>query len=171
MTWRSRHCRSCAGGPTIAVLERTPRSRHKGIMAKKTTVSLPLPDETREELLQLIRQSERPQTAKQLAAQLTGPFQASAQQLIPVLDDFVAAGTLTTFPPLRKQTPYWDRGLVEFGRVLIVESLDKKGPLSRADLKKAAKGLSEQPFQQALEGLLASREVLEHPPVAKGANR
>ena len=111
-------------------------------MAKKTTASLPLSEETRGVLLKLIRQSGQPQTAKQLAAQLTGPFKATAEQLIPVLDDFVAAGTLFTFPPSRKQTPYWDRGLVEFGRVLIVQILDKKASLSRADLKKAVKGLN-----------------------------
>ncbi len=136
-------------------------------MAKKTTASLPLSDEAREVLLKLIHQSEQPQTANQLAAQLIGPFKVSANQLIPILDDFVASGTLFTFPPYRRQTPYWDRGLVEFGRVLIVQILDKKGPLSRADLKKAAKGLSEKPFQQAFESLIASRDVLEHPPLPK----
>ncbi len=56
-------------------------------MAKKTAALLPLSEETREVLLKLIRRSEQPQTARQLAAQLTGPFQATDKQLIPVLDD------------------------------------------------------------------------------------
>lgn len=134
-------------------------------MAKKSTAVLPLSDQSRQVLLTLIRQSGQPQTAKQLAKQLTAPFKATDKQLLAVLEEHVVSGALHKFPPVRGQTSYWDRDLVEFGRVLIVRSLDKKGPQAKANLRKVAKDLSDAQFQQAFQRLIDSRRVYEHPPI------
>ena len=127
----------------------------------------PISSDTRELLLIAIQRSEQPQTAKQLAAYLPRSCQAKEKQLTPVLDELVAGGTLHSFSLPRKQTGYWDRDIVEFGRMQIVRMLDEKGPLPKTEIKKAAKGLSDKHFQQALDGLIASNQLREHPLLPK----
>ena len=137
-------------------------------MARTKTVAPPSP-ETREHVLGVIRATAEPMTASQLSKLLVAPHKLSEAKLTPILAEFVAASTLQTFSPktAKGKLRYWDRDLREFGRTLIAAALDKKGPQSFADLRKAAKQLNDADFQSAFQGLIDSRSLFEHPPLPK----
>ncbi len=138
-------------------------------MAKKKSTSVPPTLEAQNEAFSKLRQTSLPVTAKQLSGMLVAPFKISEALLIPILDAAVANGELHGFlPATAKGKPrFWDRDLTEFGRCLIVQSIQKKGPQPKAKLKSAAKGLTDEMFQQAFEGLIGSHRLCEHPPVGK----
>ena len=108
-------------------------------------------------------------TASQLSKLLVAPHKLSEAKLMPILDEFVAASTLQTFSPksAKGKRRYWDRDISELGRTLIAAALDKKGPQSAADLRKAAKQLNDADFQSVFQGLIDSRALIEHPPLPK----
>lgn len=138
-------------------------------MPRSSAHSVPLSPETRDVLLKVIHRAEEPLTVAQLAKQMTGAFKATAAKLLPVLQELSAARVLHVFPPATARgTPrYWDRELHEYGRVRLLQSLGKKGPLSKVDLRKSIKELSDQQFQEAFDALVAERQVFPHPPLPR----
>lgn len=137
-------------------------------MAKKKVV-LPPTQEAKAEVLKVISRTSEPLVAKKISALLVAPFKISPTVLVPILDEYVVSGQLHAFPPAtaKGQPRYWDRDLTEFGRVLMVGLIEKKGPQPRSKLKTAAKGLDEARFQTAVQSLLDSHRVYEHPPLGK----
>ena len=138
-------------------------------MAKTRSAASPLSPEAREHLYDLIRAAAEPLTASQLAKLLVAPHKLSEIKLVPILDEFVAASRLHTFPPktAKGKPRYWDRDAGELGRSLIAAALDKKGAQSQADLRKAAKQLTDAAFQAAFQTLIDSHTLFEHPPLPK----
>ena len=138
-------------------------------MAKKKNVPLPPESEICAAALSAMRQTLEPVTAKQLTALLKVTFRIDEAVLSPILDESIERGELHAIP---RATPkgkprYWDRGLVEFGRGLVVQTLDKKGPQPKAKVKKAVKVLEAASFERVFQSLIDSRRVCEHPPVGK----
>jgi len=137
-------------------------------MAKTRTVAPP-PHETREHVLTVIRATAEPMTASQVSKLLLAPHKLSEAKLIPILNEFVDGSRLKTFSSktAKGKLRYWDRDIRELGRTLIAGALDKKGPQSSADLRKAAKQLADAQFQSVFQGLIDSRALFEHPPLPK----
>ena len=138
-------------------------------MAKTKSVASPASPEAREHLYDLIRATAEPLTASQLAKLLVAPHKFSEAKLVPILDEFVAASRLHSFPPktAKGKPRYWDRDAGALGRSLITAALDKKGAQSKADLRKAAKQLTDTAFQAAFQTLTDSHALFEHPPLPK----
>ena len=138
-------------------------------MAKKQTVPPPTDQEVREVALRTLKQTAEPVTAKQLTVLLADSFKLKETVLSPILDECVARGELHSIPPAtaKGKPRYWDRDLVEFGRGLIVRTLDKQGPQPKAKVKTAAKSLGAAPFERAFQSLIDSHRVCAHPPVGK----
>jgi hypothetical protein len=138
-------------------------------MAKKKAAPSPPTAEARDEAIACLRRQVEPVTAKQLAKLLVAPFKISEVFLVPLLDEFVGGGQLNAFPPAtpKGQRRYWDRDLIEFGRLQIRQLLQKKGAQPKAKLKSAAKGLNDAQFVQAFQGLIDIRQIVEHPPIGK----
>ena len=138
-------------------------------MATTKSVASPASPEAREHVYNLIRTTAEPLTASQLAKLLLAPYKLSEAKLATILDDFVAASRLHAFPPktAKGKPRYWDRDAGEFGRSLIAAALDKKGAQSKADLRKAAKQLTDAAFQTAFQHLVDSHALFEHPPLPK----
>jgi hypothetical protein len=136
-------------------------------MAKKKTIPLPPTSEAREEVLKMMRRTDEPVTARQLSGRLVAPFRIAEAILAPILDEFVANGSLRSIPAAtaKGKPRYWDRDLVRFGQLMMVKTLDKKGPQTRAKLQVAVKGLDSGEFQQAFQGLLDSQGLRAHPPL------
>ena len=133
-----------------------------------------LPPEARERLLTLIAESSEPLSARHWAAGLSEFFKATEKQVAPLLTELVAAGTLHEFAPLKgKALRYWDRGLADYARDSLLRTLNAKGSLKLADLKKAvlkaAKSLSDAQFRELFERLKQEQQVYEHPPVSSRA--
>lgn len=137
-------------------------------MAKKKPVSPPSP-ETREHLLSLFAATTEPITASQASKLLTGPHKLKEAEALPILDEFVAAAKLQTFPPktAKGKPRYWDRGINELARLMILATVEKKGALAKADLRKATKQVPEAAFETAFQGLTQTRTLFEHPPLGK----
>lgn len=137
-------------------------------MAKSRVAAPPSP-ETCESVYQAIQQTTEPVTAGQIAKLLVGRHKLSEAKVTPVLEAFVAAERLRTFPPktAKGKPRYWDRDLGVFARSLILETLNQKGPLKKTDVRKAAKLLTEDLFQSTFQALLDAQEVFEHPPLPK----
>ncbi len=143
-------------------------------MPKPTKLPVALPPEARERLLMLIAQSSEPQSAKHWAAGLSEFFKAAEKQVAPLLTELVATQALHEFAPLRgKALRYWDRGLNDYAQQVLLATLNAKGSLKLADLKKAvlkaAKGLSDAQFRELFERLMQERQVYEHPPISSRA--
>ena len=138
-------------------------------MAKKKPVPLPPESEVRAAVLSALRLTTEPVSAKQLVALLKAALPLDEAALSPILNGAVTRDELHPFPPARaKGKPrYWDRDQAHFGRELIVALLDKKGPLSKADVKKGVKGLDAVTFEQAFQTLLENRRLSEHPPIGR----
>lgn len=138
-------------------------------MAKTRSAASPPSPEAREHLYNLIRTAAEPLTASQLAKLLVAPHKLSEIKLVPILEEFVAASRLHAFAPktAKGKPRYWDRDAGELGRSLIAAALDKKGAQSQADLRKAAKQLTDAAFQAAFQTLTDSHALFEHPPLPK----
>ncbi len=138
-------------------------------MAKKKSVPPPAAKEVREAALRVMRPTLEPVTAKQLAGLLASSFKLAETVFIPILDECVTSGELHAIPPAtaKGKPRYWDRDLAEFGRGLIVRTLDKKGPLPKAKVQTAVKVIGTDLFERAFQSLIDSRSVCEHPPVGK----
>lgn len=106
-------------------------------MAKqKAAASAPSP-EAREEVLLAIRRSDEPLTASQLAKLLIAPHKLSATVLGPILDEYVAAGTLHAIPSAsaKGKPRYWDRDINTLGRAAVLEAVQRaEGPLTAKEL-------------------------------------
>jgi len=138
-------------------------------MAKKKSVPLPPAPEIRDAAISMIRKTPEPVTAKQICGLLAVLFKITEPVLLPVLDESVANGLLQAIPAgtARGKPRYWDRDLIEFGRLQIEATIRKKGPQPIASLKTAAKGLAAAQFQSAFQSLIDERRVCVHPPVGK----
>ena len=138
-------------------------------MAKKKSVPLPSDAEIGDAVLSTIQKASLPVTARQICGSLSMGVKIPETVVLPILEERIASGLLHPFPPATaKGMPrYWDRDLVEWGRLQIESAIHKKGPQPIAKLKSAAKGLNETQFKQAFQSLVELRRVLEHPPVGK----
>lgn len=137
-------------------------------MAKRAKVELPVSPETLDYVQSLFPQTVEPFTAAQISKLLVAPHKLTEAKLVPILNDYVSSSRLHTFPPktAKGKPRYWDRDASEYGRVLIVAAIARKGPLAKTDLRKAAK-LTEPEFDAALKSLFESGRLFEHPPLPK----
>jgi len=132
----------------------------------KTTAAKPVDTpELRAHLLTLIQSTAEPVTASQVAKLLVAPWKLSEARLTPILEELVAAQSLRPFPAktAKGKGRYWDRDEVELGCLLIDGLLAKKGPQSLADLRKAAKQVTEEAFQAAFQKRIAGNQLFEYP--------
>ncbi len=95
-------------------------------MAKssKKPVLLPPSPEAREQVLTVIRSTAKPLPAKDIAKLLVAPYGIAEKQLVPILDEYVAAGTLRKFPGKSATAKpfYWDRDAGAITRAAILEA-------------------------------------------------
>jgi hypothetical protein len=138
-------------------------------MTRPPKVVVPPSAEAVDALFGAMRQTGGPVTAAQLAKLTVKPFKLSEKLVLPLLEERAARGELHAFPPAtaKGKPRYWDRDESEFARLAIVALLDKKGPQTKAAALKAAKGLSAAVAAGALQSLLDTRRVCEHPPIGK----
>ena len=138
-------------------------------MAKQRTNSGPPSPETREAVLNAIRVTAEPVTASQIAKLLAPPHKLVEARVIPILEEYADAATLHRFPPktARGKPRYWDRDIRDLGSLLVTAALAKKGPQSKADLRKAAKQLSDVEFHAVFQRLIELHSLFEHPPLPK----
>lgn len=118
-------------------------------------------------VLELLRKSEGPVTAKELAGQITEPVKATEGDLSAILETHAAAGHVQEFPASTPKSPrrYWDRDLTEMGKLAILKAFNTVGAQTEANLKKIAKGLSTEQFDRVFKELLDSKNLLRHPPL------
>lgn len=124
----------------------------------------------RDVALAAIKQTALPVTAKDLASQLNGPLKIGELDLVPILETMVANGQLHCFPPAtaKGKPKYWDRDLLEYGRQLVLRTLQSKGPLAVAKLQASIKELNKTQFDQILQTLRDAGSIYPHPPVKSG---
>ena len=106
-------------------------------MASKKGPVLPPSPEAQEALLAAIRLSPEPLAAKALATQLAPAHVVTEAQLVPILDESVAAGVLRRYPAAtaKGKPRYWDRDLLEVARRLLHEAvLQAEEPFTAKDL-------------------------------------
>lgn len=107
-------------------------------MAKKTPKPPPSP-ETREHVLTVVRSSPQPLPATAIVKLLVEPHQLTAKELAPILDEYVAAGSLLLLPPKKAsgKPQYWDRDPAVLARPAILDVLEQAGgPLSADEIAK-----------------------------------
>jgi hypothetical protein len=145
--------------------------------AKKAPVGPPSP-ETREQLWQLIRSTTEPLTAKALARRLLPPHRIGVAQLVPLLDEQVAAGGLFRIPPAtaKGSSRFWDRDLSAVLRTAAVDLVRRtERPLTPRELL-GGLGLpfkvTEPELTAILKAMVDSRDVFTIPAMtAKGKPR
>ena len=108
-------------------------------MAKKTTAALPPTPESREAVWHTIRGSDKPLTTSQLAKLISAPHKLSAAVLGPMLDEYVAVGTLHLILPAngKGKPQYWDRDPNTLGRAAVLDVMQRAvGPLTAKELSR-----------------------------------
>lgn len=122
-----------------------------------------------EVLLAILRQSSEPSSAAQLAKRTVKPHKLNEASVTQVLEEQVSRGELRRFAgtTAKGKPRYWDRDEAAFVSGAIAALLDKKGPQTKAVVLKAAKGISATVAANALQSLIDSRRVFEHPPIGK----
>lgn len=110
-----------------------------------------------------------PLTAGDLCKQLVAPLKFTALELTPIVSELLATGTLHEIPTAtaKGKPRYWNRDILDFGRVELSKLLTAKGPQTAAALRKGVKWLSDAQFEQLFHRLTASQEVWRHPPLGK----
>jgi len=112
-------------------------------MAKSKSPPLPPTPEAREHILVKVRAAAEPVDARTLAKQVEAPFQFTAKELTPVLDDFTARGILIRYPgkTAKGADRYWDRDLNAIGRIAAIEALEQfELPVSAKEIAARVKG-------------------------------
>ncbi len=108
-------------------------------MAKKTTAVMLPTQESREAVWHAIRGSDRPLTTSQLAKLIAAPHKLSAAVLGPMLDEYVAVGTLHLILPAsgKGKPQYWDRDATALGRAAVLDVIQRAaGPLTAKELSR-----------------------------------
>lgn len=138
-------------------------------MAKKKSIPLPATEEIRDVALLRIRETVEPVTARQLSTLLSMASKIPESVLVPILDECVATGRIHSFSPAtaKGKPRYWDRDLIEWSRLSIERSVQKKGPQTVAKLRTMNNGLSDPQFKQVFQSLIETGRLREHPPVGK----
>ena len=137
-------------------------------MAKKKSVPLPPEHEIRDEAISRIQKTLEPVTAKQVSGLLAELFKISEPVLTPILDDAVVKGLVLSIPSAtaKGKPRYWDRDLVEFGRLQIENTIRKKGPLPiMRNSRRQPKGLNADAVSAGVQSLIDACRVREHPPM------
>lgn len=138
--------------------------------AKKTAVPPGPPSpETIEHVFAAIQTSAEPVTAAQISKLLVAPHKLSEAKLTPILDEFVNASRLKMYSAktAKGKPRYWDRGVNDLARSLILGAIAKKGPLARPALKTACKQVPESAFEEAMRQLRTADGLYLHPPLGK----
>ena len=121
--------------------------------------------------LEALHQTELPVTAKDLAPQLRGPYKYAEKHLVPILQEAAADGQITRFPPktAKGKLRYWHLGHEEYGRRMLLQLLQSKGPQTVAKLQASLKDLDQSQFDAVFQSLRAAGTLFVHPPVKSGA--
>jgi hypothetical protein len=145
--------------------------------AKKKLSDLPSP-EARAHLIQLVRDSPGPLSAKSLAKLLTPPQEMSATVVMNLLDEESTAGRIFKLPPTtaRGAPRFWDRDVKAIIQVAAWEAVQKlELPQSARDLLRTLAvpfKVTEDELVRALEQHVAARDCfLMRPTTAKGKPR
>jgi hypothetical protein len=134
--------------------------------AKKTP--LPPSIETREEVLRVIRDSKEPVLAASIPKLVAEPHKITTAQLSPILEEYVAAGTLHLIPPAKAagKPRYWDRDFAAEMRAAILRSLQQAGgPLTAKEVAGQAQApvkLTEGDVAPILESLVRLSGVFRY---------
>lgn len=144
---------------------------------RKTPPFSPSP-EAREHVVMRVRAAVEPAEARLLVKQLEPPFQMTAKDLTPILDDLVTSGVLIRYPgkTAKGADRYWDRDLNAIGRAAALEALRQTDlPVTAKDLAPRLKGpfrYSEKHLVPILEEAAADGQILRFlPKTAKGKAR
>ena len=147
-------------------------------MAKPGSTADPISAEAREQILTVIRLSAKPLTAKLLSTWLPAPHEIPEKRLSPVLDEYVAAGTLRAYPSKtgRGKPSYWDRDVAAIGRVAALETVQRADvPLTAKEAAvriKAPVKFTETELSSVLDEYVAVAKLHEiSPATAKGKKR
>lgn len=118
-------------------------------------------------MLKVLPLTGEPVTAAQLAKLTAKPHKLSEAAVKLIVDERVARGELRQFPgaTAKGKPRFWDRDEATFASGAMVALLDKKGPQTKAATLKAAKGINATVAANALQSLIDSRRVFEHPGV------
>jgi hypothetical protein len=144
---------------------------------KKKAPLLPSP-EARAEVLTVIRSTAEPLAANQLAKLLPAPHKIAVGALAPILDEYVAAGTLRSYPPksAKSKPRYWDRDARAIGRAAALEAMQNvDAPVTAKELLRrlvVPLKLTELELTQLLDGAVTERKLHAIPPAtSKGKPR
>jgi hypothetical protein len=134
--------------------------------AKKTP--LPPSIETREEVLRVIRDSKEPVLAAGIPKLIAEPHKITTAQLGPILEEYVAAGTLHLIPPAKAagKPRYWDRDFAAEMRAAVLKSLQQAGgPLTAKEVAGQAQApvkLTEGDVAPILESLVTQSGLFRY---------
>jgi DNA-binding MarR family transcriptional regulator len=122
----------------------------------------------REAALDVLQKSDAPLLAKDVAAKITSAVKFTEIGLTPILEQLVDEGELHVFPgtSAKAKPRFWNRDLLYVARNTVLQFLDAKGAQAEANLKKAAKGLTDEQFQTLFQELLDTGAILRHPPLS-----
>jgi hypothetical protein len=112
---------------------------------------------------------ESPLTPQDLIKKVTLPGKPKAAELVPLLEELIAAGEVFAMPvaSAKAKPLYWGRPAVEFARQQLRRNLETKGPQPEATLRKALKVFDDAQFQRAIDAGLAEKELFRHPAAGK----
>ncbi len=120
-------------------------------------------------VIEALQHAAGPLTAGDLGKQLVTPLKFSVVELAPVLAELLANGTLHEIPPAtaKGKPRYWNRDILDFGRLELSKLLAAKGPQTSVALRKGIKWLGDAQFEQLFQRLLSSQGLWRHPPLGK----
>jgi hypothetical protein len=118
--------------------------------------------------LDVLQNSDAPLSAKDVAAKITSTVKFSEDDLTPILDMLAAEGQVHLFPgaSAKAKPRFWNRDLVHVVRGAVIQFLDAKGAQPETNIKKAAKGLTDEQFQSLFQQLLDTGTIRRHPPLS-----
>lgn len=111
-------------------------------MAKRKSAANPLQPEDRDALLNAVRRADEPLDAGKVAKAAATSRRPNVDEAVAILDGFVAAGALKSFPPktAKGKTRYWDREPRSVARQQLLEIVERaEEPISARDAKRRLK--------------------------------
>src|SRR5260370_42665558 len=140
------------------------------MMAGKKKGPLRPSPEARDGLVTVIRSTAAPLAARVLAKLLPAPHKIAMADLVPILDEYIAAGTLCSHPPksAKSKPRYWDRDARAMSRAAALEAMQKAdSPLTTKELLRrlvVPLKLTELELTQILDDAVAERTLHVIPP-------
>lgn len=133
----------------------------------RKAIKPPPSPEARENVLAVVRSASEPLSAAALSRLLLPPYEITAKELEPILEEFAAAGALLRLPgkTAKGKPQYWDRDPVSLRRAVLQDALrSAEAPLTAQDLVKKISGKPKPAeLTSLLEELVASGAAFAMP--------